>query len=46
MKRKRSEIQLPTKKQRLDTQDLVTRLQDEEEDLVTEAYYAGVTSKL
>jgi len=39
MKRKRSQVQRPTKKQRLDTQELVNCLQDEEEDLVTEATF-------
>lgn len=40
MKRKRSEVQRPTKKQRLDTQELVNRLQDEEEDLITESTFS------
>jgi len=39
MKRKRSQVQRPTKKQRLDTQELVNCLQDKEEDLVTEATF-------
>jgi hypothetical protein len=39
MKRKRSEVQRPTKKQRCDTRDLINHLQDEEEDLATESTF-------
>jgi len=39
MKRKRPEVARPTKRQRLDTQELVNRLQDEEEDLVNETTF-------
>jgi hypothetical protein len=39
MKRKRQGVSSPTKRQRLDTQELVNRLQDEEEDLVNEATF-------
>lgn len=39
MKRKGSSPKRPTKKQRVDTQDLINRLQDEEDDLVTEATF-------